>query len=167
MKILKFSLISLTALTSFCCTEIEPEVHLLPQGFEGPVLIIFDQQDGSPPRYEGGVRVLKIPPDGILRTQFKNENGWYPAGYPEYYYITPGGKRTKVENGNPRDSTDTTKVYVYGQSSGISGDQRFGAYVVARYPNLSKISLYEQRLQDSVLRGFSWSRQIQKLDSLD
>jgi hypothetical protein len=63
----------------------EPEVYLLPDGYVGPVLIVYDQPTGEPRKYEAGARVYEIPENGMLLTQFDppqdvNPDLWYVDG---------------------------------------------------------------------------------------
>jgi hypothetical protein len=76
------------------CKQPEPETYLLPYGFTGKVNVIFNQSNGAPVRYERGRRIYEIPPNGILLTQFKDEEGVVNH---EYYYIDSTGKRTQLE----------------------------------------------------------------------
>ena len=63
------------------CAPRTEEVHLLPPGFTGPVLIIFGQRDGVPPEYRGRARVYRIPPSGVLMTQFPINPGSVDAKF--------------------------------------------------------------------------------------
>jgi uncharacterized protein DUF6843 len=74
----------------------ESEIHLIPAGYEGPILIIFDDPAGVPERHERGKRVYAIPSNGVLRTRFGPNPGW---GRPDYYYVDPAGRRTPVQRG--------------------------------------------------------------------
>jgi hypothetical protein len=47
----------------------EPKYFHIPQGFTGPVLIVYDQPDGQAPGHEGAVQIFEIPADGVLLTQ--------------------------------------------------------------------------------------------------
>jgi uncharacterized protein DUF6843 len=69
----------------------EPEIHLIPAGYEGPVLIIFDDPAGVRERRERATRVYEIPSNGVLRTRFGPNPGW---SRPDYYYVDPTGRRT-------------------------------------------------------------------------
>ncbi|HEX8529388.1 MAG TPA: hypothetical protein VF646_05175, partial [Cytophagales bacterium] len=53
----------------------EPETILVPKGYEGVVVVIFDQQEGAPAKYEGKDRVYEIPEDGVLLTRFAWDTG--------------------------------------------------------------------------------------------
>ncbi len=70
----------------------QPEIYLIPQGYEGPILVIFDQADGQPPKYEGRARVYEIPADGVVRTQLQETRGYHA----EFFYVNEKGERTEI-----------------------------------------------------------------------
>lgn len=76
----------------FSCDSGEEEIIVIPENYTGYVLIIFNQKDGIPIKYEGEKRVYEIPQNGVLKTQFTGNEGW--REFPEYYYerITPDNK---------------------------------------------------------------------------
>lgn len=76
----------------FSCDSGEQEIIVIPKEYKGYVLIIFNQKDGNPIKYEGKKRVYEIPQSGILKTQFKSNDGW--REFTEYYYekIAPENK---------------------------------------------------------------------------
>lgn len=76
----------------------EHEVHLVPAGYEGPVVIIFDDSSGAPERREGRARVYEIPPGGVLRTRLAPNPGW---SAPDYYHVDAAGRRTPIVPGSP------------------------------------------------------------------
>ncbi len=49
--------------------QAEPEVFLIPSGYVGEVVVLFDVADGVAAEIQGGRRIYRIPPSGILRTQ--------------------------------------------------------------------------------------------------
>lgn len=67
-----------------CKQKGEQEIYLLPKGYTGHVLIILNQKDGAPKKYEGKARVYEIPETGVLKTQFSNNEGW--TEFPQFYY---------------------------------------------------------------------------------
>lgn len=69
------------------------EIHLLPKGFTGIVIIRFNAENGKEERYEDGKRVYEIPANGILDTKFKINEGW--SDLPKLYYLD-GNKRTPI-----------------------------------------------------------------------
>jgi hypothetical protein len=111
----------------------ESEVHLLPSGFRGPVIIVFRQADGAAPEREGRARLYRIPPDGVLRTQYEPNDGW---SAPDYFYVDSSGQRTEIARGAPcADSLpgDPVQACLMGQL--YIGDQvgaEYQAYVVTQ-----------------------------------
>ncbi len=81
-------------------TRPEKETYLIPEGYKGNVLVIFNQSDGEKPEYEDGRRIYRIPQTGVLFTQFKDEQGIINQ---EYYYISPNGQRRKLGVLDTRD----------------------------------------------------------------
>ena len=71
----------------------EGEIVLLPPAFTGPVVILFDQAMGAPPKREGRERVYEIPPSGVLRTQFRENK---PSRNTEFYYADAAGRRSPI-----------------------------------------------------------------------
>lgn len=68
------------------CKPTEGEIIVLPSGFKGYIVIIFNQVTGSPSVYNDGKRVYKIPLNGILKSQFSENNNW--VGLTSFYYKT-------------------------------------------------------------------------------
>jgi len=54
-------------------TRPERETYLIPEGYKGTVLVIFNQPDGEKPEYENSRRIYRIPATGVLFTQLKDE----------------------------------------------------------------------------------------------
>ena len=49
------------------------QLFVLPTGFQGPVLVIYDQANGARPRVVNGEIVYNVPRDGIVRTTLPEE----------------------------------------------------------------------------------------------
>jgi len=49
------------------------QTFILPAGYRGPVMVIYDQPDGARPRNVDGEVVYDVPPDGIVRTALPEE----------------------------------------------------------------------------------------------
>jgi len=164
----RMALLLVVSMTMPACGQtIEPEIHLLPAGFEGPVLIIFNQAEGAAPKYEEEARVYEIPASGVLWTQFSDQSGWVPKGYPKFYHVSADGSRTKIERTRWEDTTDGGRVKAYGGSIGIAGGERCTYYVICRRSELSKMGLQRERLVDSVFGGFHRREYFEPQDSLE
>jgi hypothetical protein len=71
----------------------DDEIFVLPKGYKGVVVILYNQKNGQPVRYEKGKRVYEIPLDGVLRTQFDINEGWHGIGK---YFYTENGRRVEI-----------------------------------------------------------------------
>jgi len=113
------------------CRGARQEIHLIPDGYIGPVVIMFGSPTGEDPIRERGVPVYRIPTDGILLSRDPHP----PAGYYRYkfYYVTPNGVRKEVLQRGDRGS-----LQIFGHSTGMTpmvngggvGDIRWMAYIV-------------------------------------
>jgi hypothetical protein len=72
---------------------VETEIYLVPQGYEGPVLVVFEQPSGVPAEYEGRARRYTAPTNGVLLTQVSRVKHAYQA---EFFYVDEGGVRTRL-----------------------------------------------------------------------
>jgi hypothetical protein len=132
----------------------EPELHLVTAGYQGPVLIIFTDSSGEPPRYEGKARRYDIPPSGILRIQFAPNEGW---GRPDYEYVDPAGKRTRIVPGTPCDDSlpgDSVQACLMGRMFMKGRAPEYSAYVVSQHGN--RRQLYERG--DSLVKALLFGR---------
>jgi len=70
----------------------EQEVIIVPRDFKGYIIVFLNERNGTPPKYSGTKRVYDVPQNGVLKTQFKYNDGWREL--PEYYYdkIAPENK---------------------------------------------------------------------------
>lgn len=113
-------------------------MHLIPNGFEGPVIIVYDQKDGNAEKYENGFRVYEIPKSGILKTQFKHPSGWIAPGKLQYYYQDEGKLKEIGYINTAIDKTDDGKVHIFNVESSVGtirylvgrlndGDKHFAA----------------------------------------
>ncbi len=78
---------------SSCAQQGEDSIRLIPEGYQGAVLIIFNQEDGAPKEYEEGKRVYRIPENGVLKTQFKPN---YGIQNHQFFYLNNKGERTEI-----------------------------------------------------------------------
>lgn len=65
---------------------------LIPQNFEGGVLVVFNQENGKPEEWEGRKRLYRIPENGVLEIQFSPPQGL--REYAEFYFVDSIGNRT-------------------------------------------------------------------------
>lgn len=108
-----------TAITLFCIVSCinraEPEMHVLPKGFQGYVIIVFNDPNGQDEKYEDGFRVYEIPSNGILRTKFESQDGWIANGKLKYYYNSNGVKEEINYINLEKEAKDSSTNYVHGK----------------------------------------------------
>ena len=127
------------------CKVVESNTFLIPVGFKGKVIIIFEQKNGTPTKYEKGRRIYDIPNDGILLTQFKLAYGLNDS---KFYYKDSMDNRVQLTDFNNAEESklsNTVGIFasgttgVYG-NSGSSTSVTFLAFNVSNYEYLDSIS---------------------------
>lgn len=116
----------------------EPEIHLLPLGYEGGVLILYDRSDGKPLRCKDGVRMLDIPPDGLLLTSAKAQaDTAVPPDRVRFYHGTSLERQTELREMHNWDTlrlSDGVCIYARQVGEVSHGDthQKYESYMVMR-----------------------------------
>jgi hypothetical protein len=75
----------------------EADVYLIPNGYHGPVAVIFNQPGGPEAEKEGNHFVYRIPQDGTLKTSTIEPNAGVAKD--KYYYIDEKGNRVELIHG--------------------------------------------------------------------
>jgi hypothetical protein len=91
---------------------------LIPQGYIGWIRVEFEAQGAPPLAMEDGEYIVKIPPDGVLRTSSAEQYGW---ARDHYYYYSAQGARPLPDSG----SAALIWVKINGEGSGISGKRKY------------------------------------------
>jgi hypothetical protein len=132
------------------CNNPGPEiVYLIPKGFTGAVVIIFDQRGAAPAETENGKQVYRIPLNGVLRTQVKPS---YRIKGREYFYVDIDGSRSGIpvllpaglkDVGTTIDTIDKNRndIYVFGEEMGSTARNQpnyrvFGSFIVSEAKNI-------------------------------
>lgn len=110
----------LLTVTACSAEEREPELYLLPDGYQGSFYIIYNIPEGQPLTYEDGARVYDIPEDGILLTQSDYNPGTIRSDKINFFYESEDGTREKIEgritttlHDTPENRSDE-KLYIFG-----------------------------------------------------
>lgn len=136
--------------TNFFRNKAEGEIHLIPEGYEGGIFIIFDQKNGKPEKYEKGSRVYEISENGILKTQFSSNYGWYPTL--KYYYVNGDSRKEILHIDNP-ESISPESIQVIGGSRGNASYPQnnlsydYLRYLVCKYENIDSLSKVADNLE--------------------
>jgi hypothetical protein len=135
-----FSLISLGIIS--CRKKGEDSICLIPNNYEGNVLIIFNQHDGLDTSWEGKARIYRIDTTGILKTKFEAK---YGVQRTHYYYVDSAGARTEVKVAFPSHSQESDQVVVVNPEYGNHFDtvlkiqQHFKLFTIARQNQMDSI----------------------------
>lgn len=112
--------------TFFSCRKVTYETILIPEGYRGDVIIIFNQKGKEKRKFEGKHKVYEIPNDGILLTEFKDEGKGF--AYVDYFYIDSLGDRKKLEKYSIRNQ-EHEGLGIYGGTIGVLGSNELPFYL--------------------------------------
>jgi hypothetical protein len=135
---------ALAVYLGFQGNEADREVHLLPYGYSGPVIIILERPDGTELRDASGARLYEIPGNGVLLTKFPANAGNVFESTRQFFYVRPDGSRERLPfvrqwTENFRKSMTATQLQapsIYGLSFGTvaradgTGRNEYYTYVV-------------------------------------
>ena len=136
------------------CQSTEKEIHLIPEGFVGRVMIFFERDDGSPEKYENGARLYEVPENGILKTTFDLNEGFQQLNDIQFFYVNEKGDRKPInqrwtKNPDSKVILHPSTIEVFGTTVGVANDSLvYLEYVIDRiseadnYKGLTKISEY-------------------------
>lgn len=81
---------------SSCRQDVAPEVHLLPAGYEGPLIVLYEQP-GRPnlPR-SGDSIVFDFRQNPIIYTREPLITGLGASNAFQYYYVSANGRRSRI-----------------------------------------------------------------------
>jgi hypothetical protein len=96
---------------------------LIPEGYTGWIRVEFEVPGAPPLPMENGQYILKIPPDGVLRTSSSEQYGW---AQDHYYYDSAQGVRALPESG----PTELVWGRINGEKSAASGKRKYEEFFV-------------------------------------
>lgn len=94
LKPFLLGLIILLLANSSCRSTPTDGIYLIPKGYTGDVIILFNQPHGVIPEIESGYNVYKIPEDGILKVKTKGIRGIVNLSY---FYVDKNNERQRIE----------------------------------------------------------------------
>src|SRR6266403_2361467 len=100
------------------CLLGQDQIFVLPKGYKGVVIVIYNQRNGQAPKYDQGKRIFEIPDDGVWKTQFAPNNSWRR---PDKFFYMVGGQMVEIPYVlSPRELSESA-VQACCLSSGKSG----------------------------------------------
>jgi len=135
----------------------EPEIVILPEGFNGTAYVVFDIETGAPPDRDGSARVYRIPATGVLFTQDTPNEGQQPIT--NYFIESSTGVRVRIERvwhstvpdtAENRRSTDVEVFYPVTGSSGVDAgcQHRYHRFSVGRRSRMLEMTIMRDREED-------------------
>jgi hypothetical protein len=113
-----------------CNTSRNEDVeYILPSNFIGVVVVVFDQINGKEIEYNEKKRVYRIPPNGILKTKFKQSRVTYSYAF---YKIDSFGQKNKLDFYPALDlinEVDSNRLFCFKLEKTISSGIRSGKSV--------------------------------------
>ncbi len=105
-------------LALFGCRVSGSITHLIPDGYVGPVVIVFDDPSGEPPkRDEDGGLIYEVPPEGVVRLSTEApQAGLYHV---DYFYVRPDGSRRELPQ-----SADSSMLQVFAVVDGATAGEK-------------------------------------------
>ncbi len=153
----------LVFILQFCATPQTESITLIPKGYTGIIVIIFDQADGVMPEMENGKRVYIIPNGGVLKTQAKAN---YKLSGHKYYYVDSLGNREPIKYlyqrgledvGETFDSVKSTNgIFAYGEEMGATANnkpnyKKFRVFIVSPKEQQDSLLAMKSRIVSKVL----------------
>jgi hypothetical protein len=96
---------------------------LIPEGYAGWIRVEFEVPGAPPLAMEGREYILRIPPNGVLRTSSSEQYGWAKD---RYYYYSVQGVRSLPDSGQARFIWGK----INGEASGTSGTRKYEEFFV-------------------------------------
>ncbi|MHA4847191.1 DUF6843 domain-containing protein [Flavitalea antarctica] len=134
--------LALICISSSCQSNGEDCIYLIPKNFEGNLLIVYNQENGTDTIYEGRDRVYSFDTTGILRTKFKPNYGLQRNFY---FYIDSLGNRHSLRYGILSQLNGNNEVVCLNKETGKdfdkskSVDRHFEMITVAKQVNMDSI----------------------------
>lgn len=92
LPLLFFLLIGLV----FALSKAEPEIYLIPENYNGVILVFCDQPNGVTQQLDGRKRVYQIPENGILFTQ----NKWNSGSHNRKFFYVKNNEKIEINEVN-------------------------------------------------------------------
>lgn len=144
-KMLFHCIIFLGLLTS-CMFEkkAEPEKYVIPDGYTGVIVLICNQSEGQPKKYEEERRVYEIDSSGVLVTRFDCNYGVHKDTRKSITFYYSNGNQipyklfTNTEYSVKANDPSSDEIQVYDHINGTVGGVEFKSCIIDTYDNREK-----------------------------
>lgn len=123
---MRIFIVILSLMLNLGCKNTEDAIFVVPEGYTGYIIIIYNQENGAEMEYKEGKRVYEIPSTGILKTKFKANYG--TSNFPLFYYGKVDGNEIPYKT--EINSVSANNVNAFGGSVGKANKDLAGTSVV-------------------------------------
>lgn len=130
-----------------CKSEREGEIHLLPQGYTGGFVIVYQDSTAPPLPLVDGYYIYNIPENGILYTSTSINDGSVITSKLHFYHKQEGGGLLKLNGPLTRPELGLDKVkntikknelYVFSEYVGVFGKYAYSSYIISEPDSVEK-----------------------------
>lgn len=138
-----------------CSHKGEDSIYLIPENYEGNLLIVFNQQEGEETLYENKERIYHFGTSGILKTKFQSN---YGIQNNFYFYLDSLGTRTRLRYLLPSELKDTDEVVILNKETGNDFDtthkikKHFELFTVGKQSNSDSIGNLRSKFMWEMLK---------------
>ena len=151
------------AIFAFClssCSKGEDSIRLIPENYEGTVLIIFNQSDKNNATYEEGKRLYTIPESGVLLSSFSENYGSQTHSYGEY---NSAGDRKGLAYFNPfhyDKFKESNYRAAFGEEivAGTKDHPPYKSFLVGQGKDLDKLTFSRKEFIEKELKRLGFSQ---------
>ncbi|MBQ0734506.1 DUF6843 domain-containing protein [Aquimarina celericrescens] len=107
----------MTLLLFSCKQEVsDPAIYLIPDGYIGEVVVVYNHPNGQEEMYEGEKRLYVIPKTGVLKTKFTPTYGLI---YDQYFYVDASQNKKEIFQEHKVEDADDICIY-----NGMTGKKK-------------------------------------------
>lgn len=93
---MKFTILSIILSLALGCKENRtPKIHYIPEGFTGPLIVVYEEEGFPKLNIIDEAYQLNFPPNGIIITSSSAEYGWAKD---RYFYIQKNGLKKEIDS---------------------------------------------------------------------
>jgi len=151
MKVLLAVYLLFMGIMNGCNINNDVRVYLVPQNYQGPLLLIEDPNAKDSIKISGDTILFDFRKSIVLKMRGKFIEGSYSLTNLKYYYIDSLGNKTEIPItfGN-YTKIDSNKVYVYLMSSQISSEPTSQCDLISTPKDLLDNGKKQDKLTDSL-----------------
>ncbi len=140
----RFIISSILLISCISEKDSEPEKYIIPDNYTGIIVLICNQSEGNPKKYEEERRVYEIDSLGVLVTQFDCNHGRHKDTRENIKFHYQNGTNIPLrlfkqdEFSSNANDPKSNEIQVYEIINGTVGSTEFKSCIIDTYDNRSK-----------------------------